>query len=34
MRDAGVELLGLPVAMGTNVPSEITELVRTVAAAP
>ena len=34
MRDAGVELLPLPVAMGTNVPAEVTELVRTVAAAP
>lgn len=34
MRDAGVDLLALPVAMGTNVPSEITELVRTVASVP
>ncbi len=33
LRDAGVEMLPLPVAIGTNVPPEISELVRTVAAA-
>lgn len=33
LRDAGVELLRLPVALGTNVPSEIAERVRTVAVA-
>lgn len=32
LRDAGVEMLSLPVAMGTNVPPEISERVRTVAA--
>jgi ABC-type molybdate transport system substrate-binding protein len=30
LRDAGVELLRLPVAMGTNVPAEIAERVRTL----